>query len=352
MRSLTALAVAAVLAAPAIASAQEVKINKPEIYGRMHLSINQMDNGDDDALNLSSNSSRIGFRGTLDISEGLQAFYQMEAGYDADHGGGSLASRNTFAGLRGAFGAIQAGQFDTPVKNIGGKVDLFSDQVGDNGNIIRYGIRGDLDNYSFDEREKNMIQYTTPKFGGVQAQLAYSTNVRSTDSADGDLDEYSYMAALTYTGVDGLYVGLGYQVYGDDAIDADSDEAKIIRLGAAYQTGPFKVTGLVQQATDLLNGDDIMAYGLGGAYTLGKTVLKAQYYKLDHDGAELGADMFSVGVDYKLAKNFTTYAAYSRIANDDNQNLRPYADGISDALTAGTAGEDTQAFGVGVIYNF
>lgn len=298
MRSLTALAVAAALAAPAIASAQEVKINKPEIYGRLHLSVNQMDNGDSDALNLSSNSSRIGFRGTLDINEGLQAFYQMEAGYAADHGGGELASRNTFAGLRGAFGAIQAGQFDTPVKNIGGKVDLFSDQVGDNGNIIRYGIRGDLDNYSFDEREKNMIQYTTPKFGGVQAELAYSTNVRSTDSADGDLDEYSYMAALTYTGVKGLYVGLG------------------------------------------------------GAYTLGKTVLKAQYYKLDHDGAELGADMFSVGVDYKLAKNFTTYAAYSRIANDDNQNLRPYADGISDALTAGTAGEDTQAFGVGVIYNF
>src|SRR5690606_38716265 len=124
MRSLTALAVAAVLAAPAIASAQEVKINKPEVYGRLHLSINQMDNGVEDVLNLSSNSSRIGFRGTLDINEGLQAFYQLEAGYDADDGtDGSLASRNTFAGLRGAFGAIQAGQFDTPVKNIGSKVD-------------------------------------------------------------------------------------------------------------------------------------------------------------------------------------------------------------------------------------
>ncbi|HEX5514588.1 MAG TPA: porin [Gammaproteobacteria bacterium] len=352
MRSLTALALAAALAAPAIVSAQEIKVNKPEIYGRLHLSLNQMDNGDEDALNLSSNSSRIGFRGSMDISEGLQAFYQMEAGYNADHGGGQLASRNTFAGLRGVFGEIQAGQFDTPVKNIGSKVDLFSDQVGDNGNIIRYGVRGDLNGYSFDEREKNMIQYTTPGFSGLQAQLAYSTNVNSTKSADGELDQFSYMAALTYTGVKGLYVGLGYQVYGEDAIVAGGDEANIIRLGATYQLGALKLTGLFQQASDLLTGDDSSAYGVGAAYSLGKTVLKAQYYLLDHDADEKGADMISVGVDYKLAKNFTTYAAYSRIANDANQDLRPYADGISDALGTGTAGKDTQAFGVGVIYNF
>jgi predicted porin len=347
MRKLTALVVAAALAAPAVAP---VQVKGPEVYGRLHLSVNQMDNGDTDALNLSSNSSRLGFRGALELSAGLRAFYQIEAGFEADQGGGQLASRNTFAGVRGAFGALQLGQFDTPVKNIGSKVDLFGDQVGDNGNIIRYGVRGDFSN-AFDQREKNMIQYSSPKYAGLEAQLAYSTNVTS-GSASGDLDEFSYMAVLNYTGVKGLYLALGYQVYGED-VAGGGDKANIIRLGAAYQRGGLKVTGLLQQASDLNNGgNDIAAYGVGAAYTLGKAVLKAQYYLLDHDAADAGADMVSVGIDYKLAKNFTTYAAYSRIGNESNQNLRPYADGIGDALSAGAAGESTQAFGVGVIYNF
>lgn len=347
MRKLTALAVAAALVLPVAVSAQ---VKSPEIYGRLHLSINQMDNGDDSVSNLSSNSSRIGFRGALDLSEGLQAFYQMEAGYDADHGSGNLASRNTFAGVRGGFGAIQAGQFDTPVKVIGSKVDLFGDQIGDNGNIIRYGVRGDLGD-TFDEREKNMIQYTTPNLSGFQAHVAYSTNI-SSGSAQDDVDDHSYMATLAYTGVEGLYLGLGYQVYGED-VAGGGDEANIVRLGAVYSLGNLKLTGLVQQASDLNNGGhDIAAYGAGAAYTVGKAVLKGQYYRLDHDGSEQSADMISLGVDYKLAKNFTTYAAYSRIANDANQNLRPYADGISDALSAGTPGGNSQAFGIGVIYNF
>lgn len=347
MRKLTALAFVAALAVPAAVSAE---VQGPEVYGRLHLSINQMDNGDDSVLNLSSNSSRLGFRGALDLSEGLQAFYQMEAGYDADHGGGNLASRNTFAGVRGGFGALQAGQFDTPIKAIGSKVDLFGDQIGDNGNIIRYGVRSDLGD-TFDEREKNMIQYTTPSLSGLQAQLAYSTNA-SSGSAQAEVDDHSYMATLTYTGVQGLYLGLGYQVYGED-VAGGGDEANIIRLGAAYLLGSFKLTGLAQQARNLNNGgNDIAAYGIGGAYTIGKAVLKGQYYMLDHDGNGRGADMISLGVDYKLAKNFTTYVAYSRLANDANQNLRPYADGLSDALSAGTPGEDAQAFGAGAIYSF
>lgn len=349
MRKLTALAVAAALALPAAVSAQ---VTGPQIYGRFHLSGNHMDNGDDSVQNLSNNSSRIGIRGSLELSEELEAFYQLEAGFDADHGkDGELASHNTFAGVRGAFGALQVGYFDSPVKNIGGKVDLFGDRVGDNGNIIRYGFRFGPDNLSFDERQKNMIQYTTPTVSGLQAQLAYSTNVDSESAEDGT-DNHSYMAALHYTGIDGLYLGLGYQVYGEDVVEYGK-EPSIIRLGATYTLGNLKLTGLAQQASDITaNGDDAAAYGLGAAYTLGKAVLKGQFYLLDHDAQESDANMIALGVDYKLNKNFTTYVAYSRLSNDDNQKLRPYADGISDALGAGTAGEDTQAFGVGFIYNF
>lgn len=344
MRKLTALAVAAALTVPAAVSAAEIRL--PQVYGRFHMSLNHMDNGDESVLNLSNNSSRLGVRGNLDLTEELQAFYQMEAGFDADQGGGNLASRNTFAGLRGAFGAVQAGQFDTPVKNIGSRVDLFGDQVGDNGNIIRYGVGG----VHFDQRQRNLIQYTTPSFSGLEAQLAYSTNIGSNTAQDGN-DDFSYMAALNYTGVEGLYVGLGYQAYGKD-VAGGGEEANIIRLGASYQVDALKLTALLQRASDLNNGgNDVAAYGLGAAYTLGKAVLKAQYYLLDHDAAESNADMVAIGLDYKLAKSFTTYVAYSRIGNDDDSSLVPYRDGINDPLF-GAAGRNSQSVSLGAIYNF
>lgn len=344
MRKLTALAVAAALTVPAAVSAAAIDL--PQVYGRFHMSLNHMGNGDESVLNLSNNSSRLGVRGNLDLTEELQGFYQMEAGFDADQGGGNLASRNTFAGLRGAFGAVQAGQFDTPVKNIGSRVDLFGDQVGDNGNIIRYGVGG----VHFDQRQRNLIQYTTPRFSGLEAQLAYSTNINSGSAQDGN-DNFSYMAALNYSGVKDLYVGLGYQRYGED-VAGGGEEAQIIRLGASYQTNALKLTALLQQASDLnKGGHDVAAYGLGAAYSLGKTVLKAQYYLLDHGAAESDADMVSIGLDYKLAKNFTTYATYSRIGNDDNSSLVPYRDGIIDPLD-GVVGKSSQGFSLGMIYNF
>lgn len=349
MRRLHALAVAAALVGPTVASAAEIKM--PEVYGRLHVSANHMDNGPDSVLNLSDNSSRLGFRGDMELAPGLKAIYQIEAGLSADEGGGELASRNTFLGVSGAFGTLQAGQFDTPVKTIGSKVDLFGDQVGDNGNIIR-GVAP-----HFDQREDNMIQYTSPSLSGFQVALAYSTNV-DTGSAQDGLDEETYVAALNYTAAKNFYLGLGYQIYGEDASAVTGEESSIIRLGATYQLGDLKLAGLVQQATDVNAGatpalnDDVLAYGLGAAYALGKVVLKTQYYALDTDEDEGGADMISVGVDYKLTKQFTTYAVYSRISNEDNQNLRPFVDGINDPLDAGAAGETTQGFGVGAIYNF
>jgi predicted porin len=346
-RKVLALAAAAALAAPAVASAAE--FTGPKIYGRIHVSLNQMDNGPESVLNLSDNSSRLGVKGDMAIAEGLKAFYQMEAGFEADDGGGELASRNTFIGLAGAFGSLQAGQFDTLIKAIGSKVNLFGDTVGDNGNIIA-GIEPD-----FDQREDNMIQYTTPAVGGMQAGIAYSTNVNSGSASD-DADEDSWMAALSYTGVQNLYLGLGYQQYGADA-GAGGEKSNIVRLGAQYKMGDLLLSGLVQRAADVEDAsgavDDVLAYGLGAAYNLGKLVLKGQYYMLDADN-DAGANMIALGVDYKLAKNFTTYIAYARLNNDDNAALIPYDDGINDELdpVAGSAGETTQGLGVGAIYKF
>src|SRR5690606_3840804 len=47
----------------AVAHAAEVK--GPTLYGQLHVSLDHLDNGDDSALNLSSNRSRLGVKGEI-----------------------------------------------------------------------------------------------------------------------------------------------------------------------------------------------------------------------------------------------------------------------------------------------
>src|SRR3546814_6016625 len=51
--------------------------------------------------------------------------------------GAPFSERNIFVGLKGGFGAVQFGKYDTPVKNAGAKTDLFNDQsIGDIGSLL------------------------------------------------------------------------------------------------------------------------------------------------------------------------------------------------------------------------
>jgi len=83
------------------------------LYGIMDASIDVTDNGDTATAQgvrthkVSSNSSRLGFKGTEDLGNGLNAVWQIETAIAADGGAnqsatattGQLNNRNTFIGL-------------------------------------------------------------------------------------------------------------------------------------------------------------------------------------------------------------------------------------------------------------
>lgn len=328
----SALAVAATLA-PVAAQAEG-----PVVYGRLHLSLNNVDNGEYSELQLSSNASRLGFKGDHDLAEGLKGIYQIESEVVADEGSGTLASRNTFVGLKGSFGTVRTGYFDTPIKSIASSVELFGDQVGDAANIYRRGTSPD-----FNQREQNMIGYTSPDLNGFAVDLAYTTNTGTGVCGDGN-ECTAMIAAVSYKAKN-LYVGLGYESYEADPTG--------LRLGAYYDFGALRVTGLYQQATDVAPADsDTM--GLGVRYTLGQIALKAQYYMLSSDADDSDSALFALGADYKLAKNATLYATYASVSNDDNVALVPYRDGpnLNSGDLAGQPGETASGLGLGIIYNF
>src|SRR5262245_24969278 len=56
---------------------------------------------------VSSNSSRLGVRGTEPLGGGLTAIFQFESQYDASNSGGTLATRDTYVGLQGPWGTVK-----------------------------------------------------------------------------------------------------------------------------------------------------------------------------------------------------------------------------------------------------
>src|SRR5688500_12836494 len=112
-KKLVAVAVAGVLAAPLAAQAQTANVT---LYGRLNLTLEYIDaNGDNPSVQrLSSNSSRLGVRGTESLGGGLNVIWQIESSISGDAGGGTLAARDTFVGLQGSWGTVRFGNFLAP----------------------------------------------------------------------------------------------------------------------------------------------------------------------------------------------------------------------------------------------
>lgn len=319
------------------------------LYGQFNLSLDNLDNGTDSALNVSSNSSRIGIKGDIQVGGDLAGIYQVETDVFADAGDSPvLASRNTFLGLQGSFGTARIGRVDTPVKSIGRAVDLFADQVGDTRNITR--AAGGINR--FDERPNNSIDYTTPEKSGFKGTLLYSTNTDVNATADNENDTISL--GVNYA-QGPLYVGLGYESAGNNStVAGQDDDPNILRLGAYYDLDAWRFNGLWQTISgNLTSGDaDEDVFGLGARYKTGAWVFKGQVYQLSAEADDRDVTLTAIGTEYTLQKGITLYADYASTSNDDNRSVTPYTEGRSDTLAIATAGDSAKAISLGAIIKF
>lgn len=370
-KKLIAIAVGAAMAVPVVAMADVT------FYGRAHVSVDFLDDGADySETNLSSNSSRLGFKGDHQINPDLKAFFQIEQQINFTTGGDyesgqNFATRDTFVGLSGNFGAVQAGRFDSPFKVARGPFNLFGDQVGDMNNLAR------ITSGRLDERYDNTIQYTTPTMGGFNAKLAYSmykgqsinitTNPDGTKTGENNEDSDAISVSLNYAGGP-LEASLAYEEVEEDRLRGEADS---IRAAAAYKiTDAFKLVGFYQ-TTDF-SGDSTATsaqrdagtfdvYGIGGEFAIAKnTALKATWMTHDSDADNADADMWVVGVEHKLDKAVRVYANYAVVDNDSNVAYSPWmqsrtatpsnqsiVNGVNEAN-----GEKAAGFTVGLRYDF
>ncbi|MBZ2189847.1 porin [Alcanivorax sp. JB21] len=340
-KKLLAIAVGAIVAMPVAAMADIT------VYGRANIALDYLDDGADySELNVSSNSSRLGFRGQREIGD-LTAIFQIEQQIDFNQGSTEFSGRDTFAGFRGNFGMFRVGQFDSPFKRARGPADLFNAQVGDMRNLTRVGQA------RFDERNPNTLHYQTPSFDGLQFNIAYSVH-EETENGD-DAKEDGISASVTYKN-GGFDSALAYETFGENT---GRGERNAVRLAVAYQlTDPLKLVAFyqmvdykddVQVVDDRLDSD---TFGAGAEFKLtSQTALRGMYLTRTTDEDDYDSDLVAVGVEHRLDSAVRVYANYAMMMNDDNIALTPWQQGRT-VRAGAVAGEDASGLSVGFRYDF
>lgn len=363
-KKLIALALASAFAAPAFAATSNV-----DIYGVVNMSVDRIDSGRsgiDKSTNVNSNASRLGFKGSEDLGGGLAAIWQVETSFNGDGQTSTntqFASRNTFIGLKGAFGTVLLGQYDTPMKSLGRMVDNFGDGAADSRNIL--GTSYSSGKNLWDARPKNTIAYATPTFSGLSANLAYMTDTGGattttapcTTGLDCNKNDAWSLAANYNNGP--LLLGAGYEKHNTIVSSTSDISSHIWRVVGGYSFGNAKLGALYEKAKgDLaLNNDklaDRKAWGIFGNYAIGAITLKANYLKADETAnvANSSAKQYTLGADYALSKRSIAYVYYAKVKNDNSAGYGLGAGAGDSNQTIGTSGVDPSVFGVGMKHTF
>ncbi|MFA5372310.1 MAG: porin, partial [Sideroxydans sp.] len=231
-----ALAIAAAFSAPAMADNANVSF-----YGKAFLTAEQYDSGvagTSSQMRVNTNASRFGVKGSEDLGDGLNGFFQYEVEMDADGstGAGMGKTRNSGLGLEGGFGKVVFGIWDTPFKTAHNKIELFDNTT--NWSAVKViGISAAKD---YNTRQKNMVQYWSPKIGSLQAAVMYSPDEAKTNTVNKSI--------LSMSGTfeqDAIYAALAYENRADASITGTTDNA--LRLVGKYNLGDFWLGAMAER---------------------------------------------------------------------------------------------------------
>ena len=336
-KKLVAVAVAAVLSAPLTAQAQTANVT---LYGRVHLNLEYIDANDNhpSTQRLSSNSSRLGVRGTESLGGGLNAIFQIESSISADAGGGTLAARETFIGLQGSWGTVKWGNFLAPYDDmhpIFGNAPTLTTSIlataaiwANNGGFTK--ATG-----AFDARLQNSLRYDTPNIAGFTGSAQVSL-----DSENGTTDPFVLSLGGIYN--NGPFQGgVGFEANKDVRANGLDDWA--LTVTGAWNFGVVRVAGVYERLDyDTPTGSlKRNFYGVSATAPVGPGTVYAFYGHADKgkgggsrvaglaSGDNTEADQFSISYTHPLSKRTSVYAGYHLLDNDANAaynyNINPYA---------------------------
>ena len=366
-KKLIALAVAGLVSAPAFAQSNVT------IYGVADAGLAWGEHGDNFSGVLSGvlSGSRLGFRGTEDLGNGLKAVFTLEQGFDIGDGAENDSSkafqRQAFVGLAGGFGAVTLGrqyapgfdfQYDalasaiiSPQAILSGKA--FGGAFGEKGLTINPGTPARWD---------NSLAYNG-SFGAIRARAIYSFGGKETGNdvtgVDADSDDMMGVGLEYANGP--LKVGGVYHFLKDaEGIAGETDDQQEWLLGASYNFGMLTLAGSYQQGKNVeyVDGLDVDLWQLGVIVPVGAAGNVHLAYgeaEYDAEGDDAKSKSITLAYTHALSKRTTAYVGYNRTDNDLGLALGPISSGASyNAVTdvlSGT-GKESDLVAVGVRHTF
>ena len=287
------------------------------VYGVVDLGIAKTTGGA--LLERENQASRLGFKGTEDLGNGLKAIFNLESEFKADTGAQATANtlfdRQAWVGLTGDFGTVYLGRTKDLIDGTLARVDPFN-TYGVIGKINEPVMRGGQSpngpaaggSVVGASRVSNAITYNSPTFSGfVVSGQVVASEIKDADSGYSVVATYDMGPASAHA---------GYQRKVQSVANAAA-EPTLWLVGGGYKFGPAKVTFDYSKAdTDVAVNGEFKSFLIGLAYDIGGGAIKASYVKQKQDSSLVSgketAKAFGLGYDYPLSKRTAVYGYAGR----------------------------------------
>lgn len=275
------------------------------VYGKAEVQIAKTDTGvmryADEGTQIDAPFSRIGIKGQHTLNEYVSAVFKYEVqvkGFEHDDTNEPFAARNTYLGLKGAFGEIVVGRNDTRFKYSEGKLDNFNETQADIAQVIAGQDRlGDTITYTSNYWHNAQFSFTyAPKDDNKDNQAGFAATLIY---GDRNLNNTPYYISLSH--VDSL------------------NNIKASRIAGIYKFEQLQLGALYQHSESIDGTKSGNGYVLSASYTLDKWVPKLQFAKDDSAlRQESEATQWSTGLDYVFDKQTTAYLLYTDLDLEEN----------------------------------
>ena len=281
-------------------------------------------------------SSRLGFRGTEDLGNGLKAIFNIEAGVALDTGAAdsALFGRRAVVGLQGGFGQLTLGREYSPIASVAAATDVFGQGF--------YGSNlSAFTSNRLTRRLANSVNFKSAPMAGFSVLAAYSAGERTVEPS-GDLTG----VALEY--VNGpFYLGAGYHRLERIVFHHDSERA----FGAGYKLGNFDFKANYLAADQAGSNNKFEQINAGASYAMGANKF---FVNLQRNEIESGArgNAWALAYSYSLSKRTSLYTSYGTVRNNERAvfGLNSSSTNVTPPATA--LGADPSAFTVGMRHAF
>ena len=353
------LLLATAVAALSVSAAQAA----PTVYGKAFVSADYVnadfdaDNNnaldrDEDTVEINSNSSRIGLRGSEAMTANTDVIYQLEYGTRVDGDKDGFSNRDTYLGVVNKnFGEIRAGKNQSTLDYVNNVIvnQGYWDNLGGN-QLETNESQGGL-NMSDSSRINSSIVWKAPKYNNLPLELAV---MYSSDEDSGNEDD-GFGAALMFDQGAGYTLGLAYDkdqniagdiLRGSATVDLGKYVAYPVTLGALYQQADFDYSSEDEKGL-------ILSANMGLNNFARPANVYVQYNNTESlDGVENSdSDQIVVGGQYFFKDNVIMHA-YAGLNSAENVSTMAYNES-SESFDIATSGDiDVFVVGTGLEYKF